>query len=119
MAEILGLPTSSFARYEDANDFKRPYLPVNLARKVAAILADHAVDPSAVMELAGLTGEADAAPMLTAGEQELLDQFRALDVDRRQLILQLITALSSAAPASATLHEVPANFRSRRESDRT
>ena len=79
MAEKLGMPSSSYARYEDANDFKRPYLPVDLARKVAAVLADHGVDPSAVMELAGLAGEPDAPPILTAGEQELLEQFRALD----------------------------------------
>ena len=118
MAEKLGMPSSSYARYEDASDFKRPYLPVDLARRVAAVLADHGVDPAAVMELAGLSGEADAVPILTAGEQELLDQFRALDADRRQLILQLIAALGSGAPQGATLHDAPPNFRARREGDR-
>ncbi|WP_116089609.1 hypothetical protein [Sphingomonas crusticola] len=118
MAEKLGMPPSSYSRYEDANDFKRPYLPVDLARKVAAVLADHAVDPSAVMELAGLAGDADALPVITAGEQELLDQFRTLDAARRQLVLQLITALGGNAPHSVTLHEGPMNFRPRQDGDR-
>lgn len=117
MAEKLGMPPSSYARYEDANDFKRSYLPVDLARKVAAVLADHAVDPIAVMKLAGLTGEADTPLMLTAGEQDLLDQYRELDADHRQLVLQMVAALSSGAPRGATLHEPAAKFRPRREGD--
>jgi hypothetical protein len=118
MAEKLGMPSSSYARYEDSSDFKRPYLPVDLARRIAAVLADHGVDPGAVMELAGLAGDADAPPILTAGEQELLHQYRSLDPERRQLILQLVNALGSGAPDGATLHEASANFRPRREGER-
>ena len=62
MAEMLNMPPNSYARYEDPSLFKRPFLPVELARKIAAVLADHAIEPAEVMAVAGVT-ETESRPM--------------------------------------------------------
>jgi hypothetical protein len=48
---------TTYARYENPNTYKKPYLPIDLTRKIAAVLAEHRVDPAEVMKLAGLTGD--------------------------------------------------------------
>jgi hypothetical protein len=45
------------------NLYKKPHLPIDLARKLAAIFADHGIEPAEVMKLAGLVGE-EVAPRL-------------------------------------------------------
>lgn len=55
-AEKLGLGHSSYGFYESANSYKKPFLPLELARKIAVVFAEHGIDPSDVMALAGLTG---------------------------------------------------------------
>ena len=61
MADALGMPTSSYNYFEDPNRFKRRALPLDFARKVAAVLGGRGVDPADVMALAGLNNE-EAAP---------------------------------------------------------
>lgn len=56
-AEKLGMGHSSYGVYESANSYKKPYLPIELARRLAAIFVDHGIDPADVMRLAGLKGD--------------------------------------------------------------
>jgi hypothetical protein len=67
MAEALDMPLGSYARYESAYDYKKPYLPIDLTRKIAAVLASHGVDAAEVMKLAGLN-EGEAEPEAAAIE---------------------------------------------------
>lgn len=57
MAEELGVPASTYAAYEDQAKFKKPILPLQLARQIADILEPRGVARAEVMQLAGLTGE--------------------------------------------------------------
>lgn len=61
IAEELEIPFASYAFYERPDGYKKPFLPLDFARRVAAILAGYGVDPADVMALAGLT-EAEAEP---------------------------------------------------------
>jgi hypothetical protein len=45
-AEKLGVGPSTYAVYENANLYKKPHLPIDLARKLAAIFADHGIEPA-------------------------------------------------------------------------
>lgn len=61
IAEKLGMGHSSYNFYENEKTYKKPYLPIDFTRKVAAVLAEHNIDPIEVMKLAGLS-EKEAAP---------------------------------------------------------
>lgn len=67
LADALGMPHGSYARYESAYDYKKPHLPIEFARKVAGVLSAYGVDPGEVMKLAGLT-EDEAEPEVAAIE---------------------------------------------------
>ncbi|WP_324698725.1 helix-turn-helix transcriptional regulator [Novosphingobium sp. RL4] len=67
IAEELDMPFGSYARFESASTYKKSFLPLDFTRKVAAVLAEHGVDPAEVMLLAGLTDE-EAAPEARAVE---------------------------------------------------
>lgn len=54
-AEKLGMGHSSYGFYENPNYYKKAFLPVDLARKIAAVFAEHGIDPAEVMKLTGLT----------------------------------------------------------------
>jgi SOS-response transcriptional repressor LexA len=56
IADALGVSLTSYQHYEDR--FRKPYLPMELARRVAGVLAGHGVPPAAVLALAGTTPEA-------------------------------------------------------------
>lgn len=61
VAQSLGWPITRYQHYEDR--YKRPYLPVDLARKLAELFGARGVDRQTVLELAGLTAdEASAFP---------------------------------------------------------
>lgn len=60
-ADLLGIGHSRYAFYENPNTYKKPYLPLELARQIGAAFADYGIDPSEVMALAGLT-ETEAEP---------------------------------------------------------
>lgn len=53
-AEKLGMGHTSYNFYENPNTYKKPHLPIDFARKVAAVFAEHGIDPAEVMKLAGL-----------------------------------------------------------------
>ncbi|WP_156679367.1 hypothetical protein [Sphingomonas profundi] len=115
MADKLGVPTSSYARYEDANDFKKPHLPLEFARKVAVILADRGIDPADVMALAGVGADEFQPVQLSASEERLVDRFRGLDAGQRRLLLDLAEAMGVACTAPSqdrpTIHSSKTDYR--------
>jgi hypothetical protein len=60
-AAKLGLGHSSYALYENPNTYKKSFLPIDFARKLAVVFSEHGIDPSDVMKLAGLT-DSEAEP---------------------------------------------------------
>ncbi|WP_288804082.1 XRE family transcriptional regulator [uncultured Novosphingobium sp.] len=66
-ADILEMGHSSYGFYENPNLYKKPYLPIDLARRIATAFADYSVDPADVMKLAGLN-EAEVEPEVRAVE---------------------------------------------------
>ena len=61
IAEALGMPFGTYSSYETPSRYKKSALPLDLTRRIAAVLAKHNVDPAEVMKLAGLT-ETEAEP---------------------------------------------------------
>lgn len=57
MAELLEMPASTYAAYEDRNKFKKPILPFDMAKRFAAVLGERGISRAEVMALAGLNGE--------------------------------------------------------------
>ena len=85
-AEKLGMGHSSYNFYENPNTYKKPHLPIDFARKVAALFAEHQIDPAEVMKLAGLK-DAEAEP-----------DVRAIEAARPQIhFISLPVALPSEA----------------------
>ncbi|MES2137996.1 MAG: S24 family peptidase [Pseudomonadota bacterium] len=67
MADELGVPHSTYAAYEDAKKYKKPILPFDLAKRIAAVLEDRGIARSDVMQLAGLQvheAEGEARPVV-------------------------------------------------------
>lgn len=56
LAAMLDMPASTYAAYEDPKKFKKPVLPLPLAKKLAAIFAERGVPETDTLGLAGLTG---------------------------------------------------------------
>lgn len=61
MAELLGMPASSYAAYETELKFKKPIIPLDLAKRIADVLEPRGVLRSEVLSLAGVTGELTGA----------------------------------------------------------
>lgn len=61
LAAELELPLGTYSFYETPTKFKKAALPLELTRKIAAVLSRHSVDPAEVMKLAGLS-ESEAEP---------------------------------------------------------
>lgn len=91
MAERLGMGHSSYAVYENPNLYKKPHLPIDLARRIAAVLAEYSVDPADVMKLAGLTAD-ETAP-----------EARAIEASRPTV---QYVSLQVALPSEAALREM-------------
>lgn len=66
----LGMPPSTYSAYEDPAKFKKPILPLDLAKRIADKLEVCGIDRSRVLALAGLTGELSRAADPPAGEDE-------------------------------------------------
>jgi len=60
IADELGMPFGTYSNYESPR-YKKRSLPLELTRRIAAILSRHKVDPAEVMKLAGLN-EVEALP---------------------------------------------------------
>jgi hypothetical protein len=67
MADELGIGHSRYAYFEDPKRFKKRELPLDLTRKIAAVLSQRGVDPAEVKNLAGLN-QAEAEPEAKAVE---------------------------------------------------
>lgn len=95
IAEELGLPFGTYSSYETPSRFKKNALPLDLTRRIAAVLAKHNVDPLEVMKLAGLKDEEAepevrvieatrpqvqfiSLPVMLPSEVALRDMFRSL-----------------------------------------
>lgn len=94
IADILEMPFGTYSNYESPR-YKKRTLPLDLTRRIAAILSQHKVDPAEVMKLAGLKGEeakpeareiesqrpafiSITLPVVLPSEVALRDMFRSL-----------------------------------------
>ena len=124
MAELLDIP---YAFYERELGCKKPFLPLDFARRTAEILARYGIDPLEVMKLAGLN-DAEAEPeareieaaipaiqfatlsVALPSEAALTDMFRTMLVavpeeasrdEAAQILAQLLpSAFASIGPAA-------------------
>lgn len=99
MAEKLAMPWSTYMRYETRARYKKALLPLDLTRRIAAVLADHGVDPAEVMALAGVGLDEVPAPELSAGEEQLLDDFRELTPEQQAVLRELVNTMRAARPS--------------------
>ena len=65
LAELLEMPASSYAFYEDPKKFKKQYIPVELAKALAEPLTGHGLDLWDVLALAGLEERLDPTDLAT------------------------------------------------------
>jgi phage repressor protein C with HTH and peptisase S24 domain len=79
MAELLDMPASTYAFYEDAKKYKRTYLPVDLAKRLAAVLGEHEIDVYEVFELAGFGAE-ESAPTFIPDIESVAQQLDLVPV---------------------------------------
>jgi|SRR5579863_975974 len=74
LADELGMPHSTYASYEDK--FKRPFLPMEIGRKLSVVLAKHGVEKGDVLALTGApdafsgNGSAEPQPSRSLGPSE-------------------------------------------------
>lgn len=115
---------SAYHFYESENEtgFKQRFLPMDFARRVAAVLADHGINPDDVLALAGIGLDESAGASLSAGEEQLLSYFRSMSPDQRRLYLQLgdqfaqpIIPADVVGSASATVHDGRPDFQAKHE----
>lgn len=59
LAEALEVPSSSYAAYEDTKRFKKPFIPISLAKNLARVLEPLGVNRSDVLQLAGVDSSGD------------------------------------------------------------
>mgnify|MGYP003341387608 CR=1 FL=1 len=122
MADALEMPHASYQFYEREDGYKKALLPLDFARRVAAVLGRHRVDPTDVMKLAGLSdGEAEPeARGIEAARPSF--QFATLSValpsedalaDMFQTMLVAVPADASRAEAARILAQLlPSGFAS-------
>lgn len=92
MAEALGIPSASYNFYERAA-YKKPTLPLDLTRRIAAILSERNVDPAEVMKLAGLN------------DTEAFPEAREIDAARPQVQFFTVQAVMPSEAALAAMFE--------------
>ena len=102
LAALVGMEASRYAYFEDPNRFKKLRLDIDLARTLAAVLADHGVDSADVMALAGVSTDEAPPPELSVSEERLLDDFREMDAHQRELFLQLAHQMRASRPGEAS-----------------
>ncbi len=73
-ADALDMPSSTYAAYEDPKKFKKPTLPVPLAKKLATLFSAHGIDAGDVLALAGMNEEGALLP----SPDELADRLDAV-----------------------------------------
>ena len=106
MAAALDLPAGTYAAYESVR-FKKPALPIDLTRRIAAVLSRHGVDSAEVMKLAGLDG-GEAEPEARAIEAAVPPvQYVALQValPSEAALAAMFETLLALVPETATRAE--------------
>lgn len=73
-ADALGIPSSTYAAYEDPKKFKKPNLPITISKEIAKLFSAHGVAASEVLALAGLNAEGALAPR----PEDIADQLDAV-----------------------------------------
>jgi hypothetical protein len=91
MADELGVPFGTYSSYETPARYKKPFLPLDLTRRIATVLTERGVDPSEVMKLAGLTDE------------ETGPEARLVEASRPQV---QFVSLQLALPSEAALRDM-------------
>lgn len=61
----IGMPPTTYASYEDK--FKKPFIPVELAKKLAEVFAPRGVGKDEVLALAGIVASSQPEPQTPAG----------------------------------------------------
>jgi len=89
MAEALELSKGKYEHYETR--FKKPYLPADLAEKIANALAAKGIPTEDVMALAGPT-----APDVPADTLNLAGRYSQLSPVRQRALRDLLEALEAA-----------------------
>lgn len=69
VAEVLGMPPSTYQHYE--KDYKKAYLPPDMAQVLATLFANHGVAPTDVLALGGI--EQQAVERLGLRENEVVE----------------------------------------------
>lgn len=82
LAEQLEMVSSTYAAYEDPAKFKKPILPLALARRIADRLGEAGIDPARVLELAGI-GTGGALQLLPEEMADRLDAVLIPEVEVR------------------------------------
>jgi hypothetical protein len=91
MADALEMPLGSYARYESTYDYKKTFLPIDLTRKIARVLAAHGIDAAETMKLAGLN------------EVEADEEGEAVEASQPQV---QFVSMSLALPNEAALRDM-------------
>ena len=108
LAQLLGMPASTYAFYEDPKKFKKAYLPIELTKSLAQHLTPHGIDQWDVLALGGF--EETNAPSIEASikpvaqfatMQVLLPDARALE----RMFLGILKA-SEGLPQEALAREL-------------
>lgn len=74
-AEALGMPATTYQAYEDRAKFKKPMLPLDLARRIAAVFQESGLDKADVLALAGLDeDEASSVQIMPAAADRVLEE---------------------------------------------
>jgi phage repressor protein C with HTH and peptisase S24 domain len=74
LADKLGMPSSTYAAYEDPNKYKKALLPQQMAHDLADVLTQHGVPRDAALALGGL----DSSGALERSPESLADQLDAV-----------------------------------------
>lgn len=82
MARRLGVPPNTYSHYENAERFKAPYLPMQMAINFAKALAPEGIAPERVLALAGHGDGATA--------ENFDERLANLSPDRREKVLQYL-----------------------------
>lgn len=106
MALALGMPTSSYAFYEDANKFKKRYLPIELTKAMVAPLAAGGIEPSAVLALAGLTDTTDETDNLTDTERQILAALREASAEQTEAVQSMLSPAENPHPNAGRIVEL-------------
>lgn len=93
MARELGMSPNGYRHYEQPERFKDPYLPMDLALRMAKVFEDKGADPAPILSLAG---PADAQSTHT---ESVAERYRRLSPKRQRLVEALLTAMEEAEAA--------------------